>query len=104
MPRNSTEVNIPKNAGWQIEEYTATITTTSLPGVFTAAITFDREFAATPRRLWAYAGGTYDRVAIAKGADNLSTTGAVAFIRSDVTARLPDGTVSVTVAVHGRFV
>lgn len=104
MPRNSTEVNIPKNAGWQIEEYTATITTTSLPGVFTAAITFDREFAATPRRLWAYAGGTYDRVAKTKGVDNLSTTGGVAFIRGDVTAQLPDGSVSVTVAVHGRFV
>lgn len=104
MARNSTEVNIPKNAGWTIEEYTATITTTSLPGIFTAAVTFDKTFAATPRRLWAYVGGTYDRVAKTKGADNISTTGAVAFIRSDTTANLPDGTVTVTIAVHGRFV
>lgn len=104
MPRNSTEVNIPKNAGWQVEEYTATITTTSVAGLFTAAITFDREFAATPRRLYAYAGGTYGRVAIAVGADNLSTTGAVAFARSGTNSHFPDGTITVTVAVHGRFV
>ena len=50
MAKNATDIEMPKNAGWTFEEYTATITTTTLPGVFTAAITFDKNFAATPRR------------------------------------------------------
>lgn len=104
MAKNATDIEMPKNAGWTFEEYTATITTTTLPGVFTAAITFDKTFAATPRRTYAYVGGTYDRVAKGKGADNLSTTGAVAYVRGDTTGQLPDGTVTVTVCFHGRFV
>ena len=105
MAKNAIDLNTPKNAGWSIEGYTATITTTSLPGIFTAPITFDKTFAATPVALgWASVGGTYGRVPRTKGADNVSTTGAVAYIRSDVTAALPDGTVTVTEYFHGRFV